>query len=204
MSKWLSENDYSQYTTFLNRVQAKTKKRLETILSKYKGVLQKKDTSTQIKITEKATAIIQDKISSFLLKFPQDIGLSKKDNEIFMFLSLVQLELQRYAYELNQTSIQFNTMNFVCDNGGKNFTVYKKNYCVDDMCFVVWNDEIHVTDGQFLLPNFNATRMISASGEKFDGTNTETKEAVTFWFKWENMSYFVGNTLKSSCAAAYE
>ena len=95
-------------------------------------------------------------------------------------------------------------MNYVCDDGKKNFTVYRAPYCVDDMCFPLEKDEIHVSDWQFFLPNYQAKREIVHIWEKFAGTDTQTKQSVTFYFKNEAMDFYRGNTLETSCFAAYE
>lgn len=196
-------NDASFYGTIKEQLTWVQKYQIVSIFQKYKERVMVKDPETRAIINQKVIERLDQKISDFLLQYPQDIGLPYKADMRFKKLILLKFEMMIWQKTLNDAVISFNQMNYVCE-GNKSYTIYRGNYCIDDMCFPVADDEMHATDGQFLLANYITKREVSASGEKFVGTDTETQEEVTFWFKNEDLTVWRGETVEAECSAAYE
>lgn len=194
----LSDNDQSFYTTIQSQLTPVQNYVVAKVFQKYQDRLMRYTPEDRVTINEKVIQKLEQKISTFLLKYPQDIGLPYKADMYYKRLTLLKFEMQIWSKKLVDTVASLSKTLYTCD-GGKALTVYSKDYVIDDMAFAVAKDEIHVSDGQFMLPNYIATREITASGEKFVGKDTETQESVTFWFKNEELSMYRGNTLEATC-----
>jgi hypothetical protein len=100
---------------------------------------------------------------------------------------------------------QNDKITYTCEKGNTSYTVYRGDYIIDDMAFALADDEIHISDGQFLLPNYLAKRETVHIGEKFVGNNTETNKKYTFYFKNEEMTVLdEKDILINTCTAVFE
>lgn len=194
----LSDNDQNFYTTFQSRLTPVQNYVVAKVFQKYQDKVMVYSPEDRVVVNQKVISRLEKKISDFLLKYPQDIALPYKADMYYKRLTLLKFEMQIWAKKLSERLASLNQLSYTCDSG-KTLTVFRKDYIVDDMAFVVEKDEIHVSDGQFMLPNYVATREISASGEKFVGRDTETQDAVTFWFKNDEVSMYRGDTLEATC-----
>jgi hypothetical protein len=105
---------------------------------------------------------LQAKITILLMTFPQDVEIPKKDYPHYMTLEVLKFRLMMF-----QNTLSFENSNtngkvvYSCIDTAKTFlTVYRGDYVIDDMSFQVASDEIHISDGQFMLPNYVAKREV--------------------------------------------
>ena len=97
--KWeLSENDNNFYLTIKDRLDAKYQDWVNNVLVKYEKLLSKYSDSKKSKINELMVEKMEEKITKFLLKFPQDKALDKKDNDKYLFYTLLKFELMKLNY----------------------------------------------------------------------------------------------------------
>ncbi|MBW7954253.1 hypothetical protein H3C61_00345 [Candidatus Gracilibacteria bacterium] len=92
----LSNNDFGFYNHLLKQVSKKDQKVINNFLDKYNKKLSNYSKEKQEEINQKASKIVSDYIfENITSKHPQDIALPKKANRLFLFFSLLELELKK-------------------------------------------------------------------------------------------------------------
>jgi len=100
---------------------------------------------------------------------PQDVALPDDVTSIYTMLRYLRYELVLSKSD-SQTLPKIGNVapiTYTCEDGETTFNVYAADYIIDDMAFNVEIDEIHVSDGDFFLPNYVATKVASTTGEKY-------------------------------------
>ncbi len=183
----LSTQERADYEALQTNLSETQKTRVSNVVEKYMDAKMNYTFVIQEKYTQKVQALIQKYI---------DMRTTK--DSVYMMLQFVKLEIKIMSQNFPiGGSAPVSGEVYTCATS--EYRVYDEDYLIDDMAFQVAEDEIHVSDGTFLLPNFVATQEVSASGIKYVGKNTETQEAYTFWFKADEMSVYKGETLLHTC-----
>lgn len=104
VTDWLSENDENFLRSLEKEINKTYKEKINTILIKYEKDLNKIDSEKAIKKHNKILNKVDTIISNFLMEFPQDIGLPKKDAERFSKLSYLHLKLMKIDFHKNISS----------------------------------------------------------------------------------------------------
>ncbi|MCH8519005.1 hypothetical protein LAT59_04565 [Candidatus Gracilibacteria bacterium] len=123
-------------------------------------------------------------------------SVGNNQNRTLLMLQFIQIEIKLLSYDYAPIASAGEV--YVCDD--VEYTVFRKDYLIDDMMFSVDANDIHVSDGEFFLPNYIASLEVSASGEKYIGYHTETQEAFTFGFKDDTMSVYSDDRLIHTCS----
>jgi hypothetical protein len=59
---------------------------------------------------------VETKVSDFLMQFPQDIGLSKKDNHKYMLMTILKFKLMIIGEKMSPTSFNQNDkITYTCE-----------------------------------------------------------------------------------------
>jgi len=97
--KWkLSQNDESFYNSIKKKLDTKYKNLINDIMKKYLKNINKHSDIRKEKINNKLINDLEQRISYFLLQYPQDIALSKKANNIYFTLELFKFELMKLEF----------------------------------------------------------------------------------------------------------
>lgn len=97
--KWtLSDNDNNFYLSIKDKLDKNYQDWVNNILVKYEKLLSKYSDSKKTKLNELMIIKMEEKINKFLLQFPQDKALSKKDNDKYLFYTLLKFELMKLNY----------------------------------------------------------------------------------------------------------
>ena len=95
----LSDNDLSFYNSIKEgKLDQKYQEWINNTIIKYNKLINKYTSEKQKKINSLMIKKIEKKISNFLLKFPQDKGLSEKDNNIYLTYTLLKFELMKLEF----------------------------------------------------------------------------------------------------------
>lgn len=95
----LSTNDLSFYNSIKeSKLDQKYQNWVNNTIVKYTNLLEKYTSDKQKKINSLMVEKIENKISKFLLKFPQDTWLSEKDNTIYLTYTLLKFELMKLEF----------------------------------------------------------------------------------------------------------
>jgi membrane-bound inhibitor of C-type lysozyme len=184
----LTNSEQALYDSLVSQISPAKQAMVMAVVEKYQQI--------EAKLADEKREILREKlmkrIDAVLEKYTgKNISISMK--HISSLLQLLKLEIK-----LLPLSVE-NMMTFECSTKDISYTVYDKDYCIDDMCFPLWEDELHISDGTYLLPNYIVKRVVSASGEKYDGTETENGGKYTFWFKGDALAVYKDDTFLHEC-----
>lgn len=96
--KILSQNDQNFYETIQKRLDSKYKNTVKIVLKKYKINLSKYSSIKAMRINENLIKKVDAVISKILMKYPQDIALPTKANNIYLTYTLLKFELMQLEY----------------------------------------------------------------------------------------------------------
>lgn len=94
----LSENDEWFYKVIRKDLDVKFQNLVDVALVKYSLKLKNYSDEKKRKINNQVIQKVQEKISQFLLQYPQDIALPERVNNIYLSLELLQFELRKLEY----------------------------------------------------------------------------------------------------------
>lgn len=188
----LTTGERSSYNEMISKLTEKEFAKISRVTEKYSLLRSNYSQKQQERYETKIQAAIQKHI---------DIRVKKENastDRILLMLQYLKLEIKVMSQNMPIGGmVPLSGEVYTCEKA--EYRVYDADYFIDDMGFVVEKDTIHVSDGTYLLPNFIATQVVSASGVKYVGKNTETQEAYTFWMKGDEMSVYQGETLLHTC-----
>lgn len=95
---WLSDNDESFYNSIKSKLDSKYQNKVNDLVIKYDKIISKLSFKNKVKINNLFIDKLETKISEFLSKFPQDKWLSESDNNVYLTLSLLKLELMKLNF----------------------------------------------------------------------------------------------------------
>lgn len=188
----LTTEERSSYNEMMSELTEKEFAKISRVTEKYALLRSNYPEKQQEKYKARIQAAIQKHI---------DIRVKKENastDRVLLMLQYLKLEIKVMSQNMPIGGmVPLSGEVYTC--AASEYRVYDEDYLIDDMAFQVAQDEIHVSDGTFLLPNFVATQGVSASGVKYTGKNTETQEVYSFWFKADEMSVYKGETLLHTC-----
>lgn len=188
----LTTEERSSYNEMMSELTEKEFAKISRVTEKYALLRSNYPEKQQEKYKARIQAAIQKHI---------DIRVKKENastDRVLLMLQYLKLEIKVMSQNMPIGGmVPLSGEVYTC--AASEYRVYDEDYLIDDMAFQVAQDEIHVSDGTFLLPNFVATQGVSASGVKYTGKNTETQEAYTFWMKGDEMSVYQGDALRDTC-----
>jgi hypothetical protein len=94
----LSAKDESFYNTIKNRLDNKYQVAVNNTTIKYIKNLEKYSSIKKERINNKIISLLDSKISELLLKYPQDVALSEKVNNVYSTLKLFKFELMKLEF----------------------------------------------------------------------------------------------------------
>lgn len=94
----LSQNDINLHNVIKDDLDKKYQDKVARIVTNYTKKISKLSDNKKQKVNNRIVSLLENKISTFLDKFPQDIGLSDKNNNIYMFYELLKFEIMSIQY----------------------------------------------------------------------------------------------------------
>lgn len=94
----LSQNDENFYNSIKNRLEIKYQNKVNNTLEKYIQKLEKYSKIKKERITSRIIKLLDQNISQLLLKYPQDVALPEKVNNVYMVLKLFKFELMKLDF----------------------------------------------------------------------------------------------------------
>ena len=177
----LSSSEQTLYDSLKAQISPARQAKIMAIVEKYQQI--------ESKLTDDKKEMLREKLLGRIDTLTQKYSGQK----ISSLLQFLRLEIK-----LLSTPVE-NPITFDCKTQDVSYSVYNKDYCIDDMCFPLEKDEIHISDGTYLLPNYIARRAVSASGEKYEATETENGGKYIFWFKGDDLTVYKDDTILHEC-----
>jgi len=197
-----SQSDKNEYNTRIDRATPSEKWKVEFTIQKINKFLMTYSTSGRDIMLDRILEFIDTKVWDIIMNNPQDVALPDDVTSIYTMLRYLRYELVLSKSD-SQTLPKIGNVapiTYTCEDGETTFNVYAADYIIDDMAFNVEIDEIHVSDGDFFLPNYVATKVASTTGEKYVWRNTETNEAYSFVLQSNKLTVYKDNMKTHTCS----
>jgi len=98
VSRWLSENDMNLNKVLKKDLDHKFQSKVNTILYKYLNLVDWYTNEKKQAINNRVVDKLENKISSMLMKYPQDIALPREVNAIYLTYELLNQELRKLDF----------------------------------------------------------------------------------------------------------